>query len=126
MILGATSTGIRVLGASANDEGTAISSNFKTGSTDFGDSFMKYLREIWLAFRAGGVLKFTFSKDEDATTEVEKNTTLVDTKIMEERLKVPRGLRGRFFTIEGENIAGVDFDINSLSMLVESIKRKVR
>ena len=46
--------------------------------------------------------------------------------ITEERLKVPRGLRGRFFTIEGENIAGVDFDIDSLSMLVESIKRKVR
>ena len=126
VILGATATGIRVLGDSANDGGAAIASNFKTGSMDFGDSFMKYLREIWLAFRAGGVLKFTFSVDEDATTEVEKSTTLTGSEIAEERLKVPRGLRGRFFTIEGENVAGVDFDIDSLSMLVEAIKRKIR
>jgi hypothetical protein len=125
VLLGATPTGIHVLGGT-DDNGTDIDADIKTGSMDFGDTVIKYLRDMWATFRATGILKFTISINEDATTEVEKSTTLTGTTIVEERIKVPRGLRGRFFTVEIENVDGADFDIDSLSMLVEAIRRKVR
>ncbi len=73
-----------------------------------------------------GTLRLRIYVDEDSTTTIEERTTIVNSNMTEERLKPPRGLRGRFYTVELKNVAGADFDIDSLSMLVESIKRKVR
>jgi len=123
--LGATDTGIYVLGGS-KDNGTEIDAKIKTGSIDFGDTFIKYARDVWITHRTDGTLKLRIYVDEDSTAPVEKHTTIVNSNMTEERLKPPRGLRGRFYTLELRNVGGADFDIDSLSLLVESIKRKVR
>lgn len=125
VMLGATATGIHVL-SGTDDNDTDIDANLKTGSTDFGEAFIKYLREIWLTYRCTGAFKFTIGVDEDATPDFTKNTTITSSAIEEERIKVARGLHGRYFTIKIENVTGADFDIDKLSMLVESIRRKIR
>lgn len=121
--LGATSTGIYPLSGDL-DGATAISSSIKTGPMDFGEKFTKYIRDVWLTYRSDGVLTLVFSIDEDATTEVERDTVETATYITEEKLKVPRGLRGRYWTIELKNKLGADFDIDKLSAMVDVIGKK--
>jgi hypothetical protein len=54
-------------------------------------------------------------------------TELVGEEIHEERVKVPRGVRNaRYYTIELQNLSGADFDLDSMSFVVEAIRRKVR
>jgi len=122
---GATDTGIYPLGGDT-DNGTYIDSSIKTGSMDFGDTTIKYARDVWITFRSDGNLTLVIFVDEDTTTTIQKQTTIVSDTIIEERLKLPRGLRGRFYTVELNNLSGADFDIDSLNLLVESVRRKVR
>lgn len=123
--LGATDTGIYPLGGNT-DNGSNINSKIKTGSMDFGNTFIKYLRDIWVTHRTDGYLKLKILVDEDTTTTVGKQTNIVSNEIKEERIKLPRGLRGRFYTVELNNVAGADFDIDSLGLLVESIQMEIR
>jgi len=123
--LGATDTGIYTLGGD-KDNGTEIDSKIKTGSMEFGESVLKYARDIWITHRTDGYLKLKLSVDEDATTNIEKQTSIVNDEIREERIKPPRGLRGRFYTMELNNFSGADFDIDSMSILVESVKGNIR
>jgi len=120
-ILGATPTGIYEIGG-ANDNGVAIAAKFKTGSTDFGTDLIKYLRDVCFLFRATGTLTVHVYTDEDMTTEVSKASTIVSSAIASERVKMPTGLRGYYFTIKIVNNSGADFDIDSISMLVEPVK----
>jgi len=122
---GATDTGIYPLGGDT-DNGSDIDSKIKTGSMDFGDTLIKYIRDVWITHRADGYLKLKIFVDEDTTTTVEKQTSIVSDEVREERIKPPRGLKGRFYTVELQNIGGADFDIDSLNLLVESIQRKIR
>jgi len=124
-LFGATTTGIYQLDGDT-DNGTDIDSKIKSGSMDFGDTFIKYAKDVWITFRSDGYLTLKILVDEDATAPIQKQTTIISSTIIEERLKPPRGLRGRFYTIELKNFAGADFDIDSLNLLVESIRRKVR
>ena len=123
--MGATSTGIYTLGGNKDDT-TEIDSKIKTGSMDFGDVLIKYARDIWITHRTDGYLILRILVDEDDTTAIEKQTSIVNDEIREERIKPPRGLRGRYYTMELKNFGGADFDIDSLSILVESIRRKIR
>lgn len=118
--LGATDTKIYVLSGDL-DNATAISSTIKTGPMDFGEKFTKYIRDVWLTYRSDGTLALVFSVDEDVTTEVERDTVLTGSEIREEKLKVPRGLKGRYWTIELKNLLGADFDIDKLSAMVDVI-----
>ena len=122
--LGATDTGIYTLGGD-KDNGTDIDSRIKTGSMDFGDGFLKYARDIWITHRTDGNIRLKIFIDED-NVAIEKQTNIINDRIMEERIKPPRGLRGRFYTMELRNVAGADFDIDSLSILVESVKGNIR
>jgi hypothetical protein len=123
--LGATDTGIYPLGGN-KDNGSDINSRIKTGSMDFGDTIIKYARDVWITHRTDGYLTLVIYVNEDTKTTIEKQTKIVSNEMKEERIKPPRGLRGRFYTVELKNLSGADFDIDSLGMLVESIKRKVR
>jgi hypothetical protein len=123
--LGATDTEIYPLGGDT-DNGSDIDSRIKSGSMDFGNTFMKYAKDVWITHRTSGILRLIIYVDEDSTTTIEKRTTIINSNMTEERLKPPRGLKGRFYTVELRNVGGADFDIDSLGLLVESIKRKVR
>lgn len=109
-----------------SDNGQSILSRLKTGSTDFGDNFIKYLRQVWLTYRSDGHLSITFFVGENDKNPTIGMTEIASSKIHEERIKAGRGLKGRFYTIDISNMSGADFDIDSLNLLVESIRRKIR
>lgn len=73
-------------------------------------------------FRATGTLTVYVYPDEDVTQEVSKASTITGSVIAQERLKMPTGLKGYYFTIRIMNNDGADFDIDNMSMLVEPIK----
>ena len=123
--IGANDEGLYLLDGSL-DKTMRINSKLKTGVLNLGDNFIKHIRNAWLTFRSDGHLALVVYVDEDADNPVEIQTELVGAEIQEERLKIPRGLRGRYYTIELKNLSGADFDIDQLSLVVESIRRKVR
>lgn len=124
-LIGANEEGLFVLGGGL-DKDMRINAKLKTGTLNLGDNFIKHIRNVWLTYRTDGHLALVLYVDEDADNPVEIQTELVSDEIQEERLKVPRGLRGRYYTLELTNLSGADFDIEQLSILVESIRRKAR
>jgi hypothetical protein len=123
--LAAGADGIYELGGDS-DNGTLILSKIKTGPMDFGEKFIKYLRNAWLTYRSDGHLELVLYVDENEDSPVSRSTEIASDEIHEERIKVPRGLRGRYYTIELKNMSGANFDLDKLSLLVESIRRKIR
>lgn len=123
--LAAGEDGIYELGGDS-DSGTQILSKVKTGPMDFGEKFIKHLRNAWLTYRSDGHLELVLYVDEDEDNPVSRSTEIASDEIHEERIKVPRGLKGRYYTIELKNMSGADFDIDKLSLLTESIRRKIR
>jgi hypothetical protein len=123
--LGASSAGIYKLSGNLDNTST-IKSRIKTGSIDFGSGFIKHLRDIWLTYRTDGTVAVVLWVDEDDNSQVELRSKKSSKKMQEEKFTAPLGLKGRFYTIEFKNIGGADFDINSISMIVEEIKRKIR
>lgn len=121
--LGATDTGIYVLSGDT-DAGGIINSTIKTGPMDFGIKQTKWIRDVWLTYRTDGNLALVFSVDEDATTEVERATVETSEELQEEKVKVPRGLKGRYWTIELKNLLGADFDIDKLEVMVDVTGKK--
>ena len=123
---GISDQGICKLGGNKDSISKNINARMKTSSMNLGDDFIKYIRDAWVTFRSDGHLQVTFSTDEDEGITSVSQTEVVSEKIMEEKLKCGRGLRGRFHTVLVENVSGSDFDIEQLSILVDAIKRKVR
>ena len=90
---------------------------------DFGSKQTKYIRDVWLTYRTDDHLALVFSVDEDASTEVQRDTVQTSEELQEEKIKVPRGLKGRYWTIELKNLLGADFDIDKLEVMVDVLKK---
>jgi hypothetical protein len=118
--------GIFRLGGNKDNLTRDILAKIKTGAMNFGDSVLKYIRDVWLTYRSDGHIRMTFLVDEDEDITSVSETEYVADNIREERLKCGRGLRGRFYTIVLENMSGADFDIEQLSILVDAARRRVR
>ena len=122
---GATSTGLYILGK-GHDNGRQILSKIKTGPMDFGTKATKYIRDVWLTYRSDGHVSVTFSVDESNEEEVERITQLASNELREEKLKVARGLKGRYWTLEFRNKSGADFDVDKWEILVDILSGKKR
>ena len=107
------------------DNTTQIDSKIKTGPMDFGRKQTKWIRDVWMTYRTDGHMEFVFSTDEDTTTEVQRDTVTISEILQEEKIKVPRGLKGRYWTVELKNLLGADFDIDNWEVMVD-ITGKVR
>ena len=123
---GINDIGIFKLGGDKDNLTRNIQSKMKFAPMNFGDGNIKHIRDMWITFRSDGHLQVTFSADEDEDTTSISQTDLVADAIREEKIKCGRGLKGRFFTIVIENMSGANFDIEQISILVDSIKRKLR
>ncbi len=123
---GANSDGIHLLGGKY-DSGQRIQSKIKTGPLNFGNTLVKYIRDIWLTYRSDGHLCIVMYVDEDQNNlSDEIKTQVAIDRMHEESLPAPRGMRGRYYTIELTNKSGSDFDIDSINFLVDAIQRKKR
>ena len=64
-----------------------------------------------------------FKAINDEGTGYTYSTNVSDVKAHEERVKIGRGIKGRFFSFVLTNISGSAFDISVIRILVERLKR---
>jgi hypothetical protein len=117
--LGAKSDGIFGL-SGADDAGTGINGSIQTASIDAAKGHPRVPEDAWVAGRKGN-MRLSVIPDEDTTYNYD--TQIIDTKVHEERVKIGRGIKGRFFSFKLTNLAGTAFDITSLRVLVKRIRR---
>ena len=121
--LGANDDGIYIIGGNT-DMDARINAKLVTGPVDFKTD---RLQDVWLTYRADGHLAIVLYVDEDTNARTcDLPTAIAGNEIHEEKVKTPRGLAGRFYTIEIKNLSGSDFDLKQISAAVESFKRQVR
>lgn len=125
-LYGANENGIYLL--EGDRDGMAyIQSKLKTGPLDFGNNFVKYLRDIWLTYRSDGQLAIVLATKENEGDRTEEfPTVIVESDIHEERVPGPRGLRGRYYMIELKNLSGSDFDLAQISIMIDAIRKRIR
>ena len=117
--LGASKLGIFELSGD-DDNGTAIDASIKTATADVGRGQPKKLRDAWIVARKG-LMTFKVIADED--NEFTYNADVENSKIHEERVKIGRGIKGRGFSFILANVDGSDFDIDSITVLTDNIRR---
>lgn len=104
----------------ADDNGTPINGSFTLPTIDAGKGQQRIPRDAWIAGRKG-LMEFKAINDEG--TGYTYSTNVADVKAHEERVKIGRGIKGRFFSFVLTNISGNAFDISVIRILVERLKR---
>jgi len=122
-LYGAKNNGIYLLEGDKNG-GMGILSKVKTHPLNFGNAFLKVFDGIWLCYRSAGHLALILATKEDGSDRTsELQTEVAGSDIHEERVKTPRGLRGRYQIVELVNLSGADFDLAKIRMIVDTIRR---
>lgn len=124
VFLGANEQGLFPLGGD-DDLGIPIQSLIRTGVMDFVIKSIRNLpKEAWLAYRSAGEMAFGVEEDEHNNYEAILDEQAIG--IAEVRAKLGKGYKGRFYRFTFKNLSGSDFDLESIRVLGQPIKRKVR
>lgn len=111
--LGADSTGLYQL-TGANDDGSNISSYIKTGKFDLGTERLKSIRYFYFGLETTGAMQLTVYVD-----GVEKLTRAIKypgAGRQTVRVKIPRGLKGRYWEFKLANTDGCSFVLYSVQI----------
>jgi hypothetical protein len=119
----ANNNGIYILRGN-KQAGSMIESYLTTGLFDFGRKVKSTPRDIWLSMRADGQLILTVKSDEGLEYQYEV-TGLEDT-FHEERVKLGKGIKGRYYSFKLQNVRGADFDLSKISVLVDPMIQRKR
>lgn len=125
--LGLNSQGIFLLEGN-NDLGQLIQARVKSGTEDFGKKAITIPREAWAAYRSDfgeGALQLDIRVDEK-TDLFPARFGGNGNSLKEHRSKLGRGIKARFFTWDLKNVSGSWFNLESLRILGDIIKRKTR
>jgi len=123
---GATDNGIYLLEGDKNGE-TYIQSKLKSFPLDFGNNFLKRIHDVWLTYRSDGHLAlFLATKEDESDRTGDLITEIAKDQIHEERIKTPKGLKGRYYILELKNLSGADFDLKQISVLIDAIRGRIR
>ena len=121
--LGASDAGVFIL-TGADDDGTAINAVFRTGMTDFDTSYQKRASRLYLGYRADG----------DVTTRVITDETDVHGYLLHAtsnaglhgaHVPVGKGIKARYWQFELQNVAGSDFELDSLEVKPIVLRRRI-
>ncbi len=116
--LAAKSTGIHIL-TGDKDNGSNVAAEIKSAALAMGST---KARNIWVSGRSDGDMTVTITADEDTAKEVSVDYLLED--LGQDRAKVPRGMDPVYLQVGLKNSNGADFDIDSIQILGEGLKRK--
>ncbi len=120
---GVLSDGVYKLEGS-DDAGTDIDAEIETGPIDFGEKFLKRPREAWFVFRSDGTVILRIRLDEQDVYEEE--LACLNDRLREGRVKFGRGVKNRFSAFGFKNKDGSDIDLDSISVIVDPIRGRVR
>jgi hypothetical protein len=119
---GVAADGIYLL-EGVDDAGADINAELKFGYDDFGSDQFKRVPHVYVGCKAEGNLQFTLSVD--GKPEYATSFSPEEEGIHNTRVKPGRGHRGRYWQPGLLNVAGVDFEIASLSLIEEVLQRRV-
>ncbi len=108
-----------------DDAGQDILAYIESGTEDLFRKFMSRLREAWIESRQDGPLVLKVIMGEEETSPVAELPIESSGRHMhEERVKFPRGLKGRFASFRLENVSGSDVDIKRIKIFLEEVQRR--
>ncbi len=105
-----------------DDDGTDIDSEFGFGFIDFAARTMKRLRFLCADIKSTGI-DFTV---ETENGDIESYTLSASTETTTKKTSINRSLKGRRFEITFANIAGGDFIIGSIDLMVSFLAGRTR
>ncbi|MCK5608570.1 hypothetical protein KAR91_42200 [Candidatus Pacearchaeota archaeon] len=121
--LGAKSDGIFELTGDtdyASPSPALVNGTFTLPTIDAGKGQPRKPRDAWIAGRKGEI-QLSVAVDEKTTYNY--SSEIIDPDIHEERIKIGRGIRGRFFSFIITNVDGSRFNISIMRVLVELLKK---
>ncbi len=116
--LGATSVGIHVL-EGGKDNGKNIDTALCLGQIPISGGKP---RDIWIMGRSEGPMIVTMSEDEDPAEE--DRVEYLISSLGQDRAKVPRGMDPSYFQVGLKNAQGCAFDLDSIQVFGEAVKRR--
>lgn len=118
--------GLVQIDVGSTDNGTAISAGLSTGLWDLNSEFQKSVSAAYLAVRLGGDMTVTTTTDEAARYPASTVTLsqLGVPQLVQRRVPLARGLRGKSWQFEFNNVNGADFEFSNFGVnLAESARR---
>jgi hypothetical protein len=107
-----------------DDAGVPISAGFATGLLDFKDPHQKRMTDAYMTLRTAGDLTLTLTVDEAAPVNVTLSAQ-ARTGLVQRRVAIPQGLRGKAWQFALNNTNGADFDFGQLGLNVAPSTRRI-
>jgi len=127
VFLGGNEKGLYSLGGD-DDLGIPIQSLIRSGVIDFVMKSIRNLpKEVWASYRSDGQMEFIVEEDEHHSFKHildEQSIGIAEARPGGKSLG--KGYKGRFYRFTFKNLGGADFDLESIRVLGQPIKRKVR
>jgi hypothetical protein len=105
------------------DNGLEINAEILSGVFDFWAGVKTKPRKAWLTFRADGRVVLYVVRDEKEVWEEEFPGLYFLEKIGEAGTTIAKGIKERFLAFGIKNKGGSDFEIDSLRILVDKLRR---
>ena len=121
--LGANDEGIFVLDGES-DNGTPIDWSWKTGALDFAGEVVTRPKDVWINARTSGDAQLTVGTDEQGENVYDLPES-VD-RLHELRVKMGRGIKGRYQQFGMKSVAGSRIDIDKVRIMVDPIGHRTR
>jgi hypothetical protein len=122
---GAGPDGLYQLDTGDLDGAAAISAGLGTGLMDLGDPHLKRIYDAYMTLRTAGDLTFTITVDEGTPVILTMNAQQFATFI-QRRVVTPKGLLGKSWKFEINNVDGSDFDFGHLGFNIAVGSRRGR
>jgi len=121
--MGANSNGLFEL-VGNDDNGLPINATIGLPTTDFGSSFVKVLERLFVGYRSQADMVVRITTDgNEAVTYVIPVTS--NPGLATQRVKVGKGLAGRYWQITINNLDGTDFTLDTVDVKPVKLERRV-
>ena len=122
--LGATSEGLFEL-VGETDNGMPIAAEVRTGVNDFGSGFIKQMDRLYVGYRSDADMTLSVTTDETETAPSALPALNAD-GIHGTRVKVGKGMRGRYWQFTLRNLLGARFTIDEIDTAPLDCQRRLR
>jgi hypothetical protein len=126
-MLGCTDEGLYVLDAD-DDAGTNIDAQLTSLMLDFETSKLKRMSTAYIGYTSSGQLLLKVRSEEQgvyAERWYEARETAAQAAPSQNRMKIGKGLRSRYWTFELVNVDGSDFEIDKVELYPVVLERRV-
>ena len=124
LFIGANENGLYLLGA-YTDDGAAIQALAKFPMQDEDGAMLRRVESMVVGYRADGDMRLTVETD-DADPQEYVLESVGGTECHPARVKIGKGMKGRYWTMTLENIEGADFATDKVDLDWQNLSRRTR